>query len=147
MPRTAQSNRTVARTRRRGTAASATRGIVDQITQLVGANETLQRENQNLVEENRRLRGELVEIGSALGRLTGGPRTRRARRGAEVVETLAEAKPRRQRRPITDPVVLEKRRQALARARAARAERIAAARAARAAGDGATSSATSESAD
>jgi hypothetical protein len=112
----------------------------------VSANETLQRENQSLVEENRRLRGELVEIGSALGRLTGGPRTRRPRRAAEVVEALAEAKPRRQRRPITDPVVLEKRRQALARARAARAERIAAARAARAAGNGATSSTASESA-
>lgn len=111
----------------------------------MSANETLQRENQNLVEENRRLRGELVEIGSALGRLTGGPRARRARRGAEVVvEAVAEAKPpRRQRRPITDPVVLEKRRQALARARAARAERIAAARAARAAGDGATSATSS----
>jgi len=40
------------------------------------------------------------------------------------------APPRRARRPITDPEVLEKRRQALAKARAARAERLAAARAA-----------------
>jgi hypothetical protein len=43
---------------------------------------------------------------------------------------LTEAKPRRTRKPITDPEVLAKRNQALAKARAARAERLAAARAA-----------------
>jgi hypothetical protein len=94
----------------------------------VSANETLQRENRELTEENQRLRSELTEIGSALGRLTG-PRGRRGRRGAEVLG-LTEAKPRRTRKPITDPEVLAKRNQALAKARAARAERLAAARAA-----------------
>jgi len=42
-------------------------------------------------------------------------------------------KPRRQRKPITDPDVLEKRQQALTKARAARAERLAEAREAAAA--------------
>ncbi|HSR25335.1 MAG TPA: hypothetical protein VLW53_17400 [Candidatus Eisenbacteria bacterium] len=80
------------------------------------ANETLQRENRELTQENRRLRDQLSEIGSALGRLTGGTRGEPA------------AKPRRERRPITDPEALERRRQALVKARAARAEKLAAAR-------------------
>ncbi|HXM58635.1 MAG TPA: hypothetical protein VOB72_24755 [Candidatus Dormibacteraeota bacterium] len=102
------------------------------------ANEALQRENRELVEENQRLRGELTQIGSALGRLAGpgGGRGRRGRRGAELPLTVApEAKPRRPRKPITDPDALERRKQALVRARAVRAERLAAARAA--GGDGA----------
>ena len=41
---------------------------------------------------------------------------------------LADPTPRRQRKPITDPEQLERRRQALAKARAARAEKLAAAR-------------------
>lgn len=140
MPRTAQTNRSGARGRRRAAgAAAASRGIVDRITQLVVSNETLQRQNRELVEENSRLRSELVEIGTALGRLTGAPRPRRGRGAGD--ETPGEERPRRQRRPITDPAVLEKRRQALARARAARAERLAAARAARTAGEGQAESA------
>lgn len=97
----------------------------------MAANDALQRENRELTEENQRLRGELTDIGSALGRLTGGPR-RRGRGGVDAL-ALPEARPRRQRRPITDPAVLEKRKQALAKARAARAEKLAAARAAGAA--------------
>jgi len=115
--------------RRPARGGSDTRAIVDQIAKLVAANETLQRENQQLTDENRRLRGELLEIGSALGRLTGAPRTRRGNRVPEI-PGLVEIKPRRQRKPITDPVVLEKRKQALAKARARRAENLAAARAA-----------------
>jgi hypothetical protein len=98
---------------------------------LVAANDALQRENRELSEENRRLRGELMDIGSALGRLTPGTRGR-GRRGADAL-ALPEVKQRRQRKPITDPAVLEKRKQALAKARAARAEKLAAARAAEAA--------------
>ena len=114
-------------TRRRATRARSDAGsVVGQITQLVSANETLMRENTELTAENQRLRSELTQIGSALGRLTGGPR-RRARRGADAA-VLAEAKPKRQRKPITDPEQLERRRQALAKARAARAEKLAAAR-------------------
>ena len=41
---------------------------------------------------------------------------------------VAVAKPKRQRKPMTDPEQLERRRQALAKARAARAEKLAAAR-------------------
>jgi hypothetical protein len=94
----------------------------------VAANDALQRENRELGEENRRLRGELTDIGSALGRLGGGPRGRRGRKGTDALG-MPEVRPRRPRKPITDPEVLEKRKQALAKARAARAEKLAAARA------------------
>jgi len=118
---------TTTRTRRRTTRARSDAGnVVSQITQLVSANETLKRENAQLVAVNEQLKAQLLEIGSALGRLTGGPR-RRGRGGAETI-VLAEAKPRRQRKPITDPEALERRRQALAKARAARAEKLRAAR-------------------
>ena len=118
--------------RRRAPRGSDTRLVVSQITQLVAQNEALQRANSELTDENQRLRSELTEIGSALGRITGAPAGRRGR-GAEAL-ALPEAKPRRQRRPITDPEVLAKRNAALAKARAARAERLAAARAAEASG-------------
>jgi hypothetical protein len=125
MPR-GTSTRTNGARRRTARARSDTSAVVDQITQLVATNETLKRKNAELLAFNEQLRAQLEEIGSTLGRLTGGPR-RRGRRGAEVA-VLAEAKPKRQRRPITDPEVLERRRQALAKARAARAEKLAAAR-------------------
>jgi len=97
--------------------------------QLASANETLQRENGELRSEVERLKGELMEIGAALGRLSGGPRSGRGRRGAALTTvTVAEAKPKRQRKPITDPEQLERRRSALAKARAARAEKLAAGR-------------------
>jgi hypothetical protein len=125
MPRTS-SNGSI--TRRRRTAQGAdTRLVVTQITQLVASNEQLQRANRELTEENERLRGELTAIGSALGSLTGGRRGRG--RGASAALVLPEATPRRKRRPITDPEVLARRNAALAKARAARAEKLAAARA------------------
>ena len=109
---------------------SDTRLVVTQITELVAANETLQRANRELTEENQRLRSELTQIGSALGSLTGARRGR-GRRGAAAAVALAlpEARPRRTRKPITDPEVLARRNAALAKARAARAEKLAAARA------------------
>jgi hypothetical protein len=100
---------------------------VAQITQLVAANESLKLENAKLQALNEQLRGELTQIGSALGSLTGGRRGR-GRRGAAAL-ALPEVKPRRKRKPITDPEVLAKRGAALVKARAARAERLAAARA------------------
>lgn len=125
MPRTSSNGST---TRRRRTARGLdTRLVVTQITQLVAANEQLQRANRELTEENQRLRSELTAIGSALGNTTGGRRGRG--RGAVPALALSEAKPRRQRRPITDPEVLARRNAALAKARAARAEKLAAARA------------------
>ena len=131
MPRTSSNGST---TRRRRTAQGPdTRLVVTQITQLVAANEQLQRANRELTEENERLRGELTAIGSALGNLTGGRRGRG--RAAAAPLALPDAKPRRQRRPITDPEVLARRNAALAKARAARAEKLAAARASAASGD------------
>jgi hypothetical protein len=126
MPRTPSSSSTTRR-RRRTAQGTDTRLVVTQITQLIAANETLQRANRELTEENERLRSELTQIGSALGSLTGGRRGR-GRRGTATI-ALPEAKPRRQRRPITDPEVLARRNAALAKARAARAEKLAAARA------------------
>jgi len=99
--------------------------VVDQITQLVTQNEELKVENANLRAVNEGLRAQLGEIGDALRRVAGGRRSRR-----DAVSTAAAAPERKTRKPITDPAVIEKRRQALVRARAARAERIAAARAA-----------------
>ena len=116
---------TTVRTRRRS-ARTDLDSVVSQITQLVARNETLKRENAELVAANERLRRELTEIGSALGSLSGG-RGRRGRRGAAFA-VVAEAKPRRQRKPVTDPDALERRRAALAKARAARAEKLKAAR-------------------
>jgi hypothetical protein len=128
MPRTTSTNIPTSGRRRRTAPGADTRLVVTQITQLVAANETLQRANRELTEENQQLRGELTAIGSALGSLTGGRRGR-GRRGASAL-ALPEAKPRRQRRPITDPEVLARRNAALAKARAARAEKLSAARAA-----------------
>ena len=127
MPRTSSTTTSTPRRRRRPAQGTDTRLVVAQITQLVAANEQLQRANRELTAENQRLRSELTEIGSALGSLTGGRRGR-GRRGTAPL-ALPEATPRRKRRPITDPEVLARRNAALARARAARAEKLAAARA------------------
>jgi hypothetical protein len=113
--------------RGRNARGSGTSAVVTQVTQLVAANQTLQRENRELAEANARLEAELREIGSALGRLAGPTRGRG--RGADAL-ALPEVKPKRQRRPITDPDQLARRRQALEKARAARSEKLADARAA-----------------
>lgn len=126
MPRTSSTTNSTTRRRRRTAQGTDTRLVVSRITQLVAANEQILRANRELSEENERLRSELTAIGSALGRLTSGRRGR-GRRGAAAL-ALPEAKPRRQRRPITDPEMLAKRNAALAKARAARAEKLATAR-------------------
>jgi hypothetical protein len=118
MPRTSSAAISTRRRRRRTTHGRDTRLVVTQITQLVAANESLKLENARLQSLNEQLRSELTEIGSALGSLTGGGRGR-GRRGAAAL-ALPDAKPRRQRRPITDPEVLASRNAALAKARAAR---------------------------
>jgi hypothetical protein len=127
LPRTSGDGRRARRgSRRRGQANG--RPIVEQITEIVAANEALQRENQELAAENAELQAQLREISMALGRLTGAGQRRRGRLTPDTAADGAE-RPRRKRKPITDPEVLEKRRQALAKARAARAERLAARRA------------------
>src|SRR5215467_7968809 len=125
MPRTSSNGSTTRR--RRAASGIDTRLVVTQITQLIAANEQLQRANRELTEENERLRGELTTIGSALGSPTGGRRGRGRGRAAAAL-ALPEARPRRQRKPITDPVVLARRNAVLAKARAVRAEKLAAAR-------------------
>jgi hypothetical protein len=130
VPRTTSANRTSGRGGgRRAGGTSDTHSIITQVSQLVAANDRLQREHQELTEENQRLRSELLEIGSALGGLTGAPPRGRRGRAGVALPALPEAGVRRQRKPITDPQALENRRLALAKARAVRAERLAAARA------------------
>jgi hypothetical protein len=107
--------------------------VVARISQLVSDNEALQRENRELSETNAGLRAELSQIETALARLGVAPRDRRGHGAGAPQE--AEAPPRRQRRPITDPEILQRRRQALAKARAARAEKLAAARQAATSGE------------
>jgi hypothetical protein len=99
--------------------------------------------NAELEAENRRLRLLLDEISRSLKvqpAAVNGEAPRRRGRPPRVAGEAAEEAPRRRGRPpktatpsrprrkITDPVVLEKRRSALAKARAVRAERLAAAR-------------------
>ncbi len=67
--------------------------VIGQITRLVAANETLKLRNAELLAITEQLRAQLLEIGSALGRLT----RRTGRRGAEPA-SFAEAKHKRQRR-------------------------------------------------
>src|SRR5262249_49747359 len=122
MPRTTTSATITGAANVRRRRARSTTPIVDQITQLVTQNEQLKLENANLRAVNEGLRAQLGEIGEVLGRMAGGRRSRRS-----PVSTAATAPARNARKPITDPAVIEKRRQALVRARAARAERIAAA--------------------
>lgn len=92
MPRTPRTTTASTRGKRSSTAQS----IVSQISQLVAANEQLQRENRELRAANERLRGDLSEIGTALGRLTGSPRRGRGRGG---FEPAPEPAPRRRRKP------------------------------------------------
>jgi hypothetical protein len=127
MPRSPRSSSTTTQARGRRRVARSPEPIVDQISRLVATNEALQREVASLRADNERLRAEFSQIGDALGRVTGG---RPSGRGARASAGAPVAPPRRTRKPITDPAVLEKRRQALTRARAVRAEHIAAARAA-----------------
>jgi hypothetical protein len=129
VPRTRSTTSATTRRRRRTVQGTDTRRVVTQITQLVAANESLKLENAKLQALNEQLRSDLLQIDAALGSLTGGSRRGRARGGAATL-ALPEAKPRRQRTPITDPEVLARRNAALAKARAARAEKLAAARAA-----------------
>ena len=125
MPRGIPNTTKGARRRRTTRARSDAGSVVGQITQLVATTETLKRENAELLAFNEQLRAQLDQIGTALGGLTD---RRRRGRGAAQPFLLADAKPKRTRKPITDPEQLERRRQALAKARAARAEKLAAAR-------------------
>ena len=118
---------TTTRGRRTARARSDAGSVVGQVAQLVAANETLKHENAELLALNEQLRAQLDQIGSALGGLASG-RGRRGRRGAVQPFVLADAKPKRTRKPITDPEQIERRRAALAKARAARAEKLAAAK-------------------
>jgi len=110
------------RTRRR--TAGAGESIAAQIQQLV-------RERDDLKVENANLKAQLEAINSALSRVGAQTVAVGRRRGRNATLPLAApVSEKRKRRPITDPEILAKRNAALAKARAARAERLARARAA-----------------
>jgi hypothetical protein len=115
MPRT--SNR---RTRSAGGAdGRSVRPALTRLRRLVEKAEAVTVENKQLRSEVQRLQRELRAVQSALAGLAPGGGRRRA---------AESARPRRARRPITDPAVLERRRAALEKARQVRAEKRAAAK-------------------
>jgi len=88
-------------------------------------------ENQDLKKEVARLESVLARISSLAGKATpvesAPTRRRRRRAGAAAIPSTAstaDAQVKRTRRKITDPIVLERMRNALAKARAVRAERL-----------------------
>jgi hypothetical protein len=98
--------------------------VVVKVMRILADNKQLSQRVRTLSAENERLRAELAEIESAVGR-TGGNRAPATRRRRTTRRSSARAA-----RRITDPELLEKRRQAAARARAVRAQRLAESRAA-----------------
>jgi hypothetical protein len=105
-------------TRRRGrrkATAQTTNGqtataLLTQVTQLVDENRALTRENQEL-------HTILARIGQTVQKLTIRPISSAQRRTVAGQATPAPARARRQRRRVTDPAALERRRAALAKAR------------------------------
>lgn len=94
---------------------------------LLSSIETLVARNRELADENARLRALVDAIAKSVKSETpgaGASRTVAHRRRPGRPRKVA-AVPKRTRKKITDPVVLEKRREALAKARAVRAERLA----------------------
>ncbi len=113
MPRT-----TTRRARSAGGAdGRSIRPALSRLRRLVEKAESVTIENKQLRTEVKRLQRELRAVQSALAGLAPG-----GRRRAE------SARPRRARRPITDPAVLERRRAALEKARQVRAAKRAAAK-------------------
>ena len=95
--------------------------LLSQVTELVN-------ENQALVRENKELHSIIARVTQAVQIVSSSPRGSR-RRLDEPGERVARSRPnggRRQRRRITDPASLERRRAALAKARQVLAERRAA---------------------
>jgi len=109
----------IARKRRRSRtpAGAATNGsattLLSQVSELVS-------ENQALVRENKELQSVLARVSQAVQGLRARPVTSRR---PTVGGAAPQPKARRQRRRITDPATLERRRAALAKARAVLAER------------------------
>ena len=89
-----------------------------RLKRIVSRAEELLAENKTLRTQVRRLERELRAVQAGLAALDGARGSRRTRAVAAVKRT---------RRPITDPAVLERRRQALEKARRVRAEKRAAA--------------------
>ena len=120
------SPRTTKRRRRsKGQPAAAGNGspatLLSQVSELVN-------ENQALARENKELRSIVARVTQAVQIMSSSPRGSR-RRLNEPGGRVARSRPnggRRQRRRITDPASLERRRAALAKARQVLAERRAA---------------------
>ena len=106
--------------------ADSDRRLLDGVRGLVERNAVLEAENQRLrtlldeISRSLRIKSTATPVAPAIEGADAPRRRGRPRKNPEA--------PARVRRKITDPEVLEKRRSALAKARAVRAERLAAAR-------------------
>jgi len=103
-------------------------GVLEGVESLVSANATLRVVNARLRAENDRLKALLLQIRKALGRTSVAAPGAAQTRSTRAPGPARRPPPRRLRKPITDPVLLERRRTALARAREALARKRAAAR-------------------
>ena len=106
---------TARRRRRRRTTTQISNGqaataLMSQVTQLVD-------ENKALTRENRELQTILARIGQSVQKLTIRPISSNQRRIVASGAPSAPTRVRRRRRRVTDPVALERRRAALAKAR------------------------------
>lgn len=122
-PRRRRATRTTSTSPRRGRPPaiapdSAASKLMESLSQVLEENRILARANATLKATLAKIAG-LSNVGDPQPEA---PRTR-ARRTAPAEAPKAAATPRK-RRPITDPVALERRRQALAKARAVRAEKL-----------------------
>jgi hypothetical protein len=118
-PRAKRRRRSKAQPAAAGNGSPAT--LLSQVTELVN-------ENQALVRENRELHSIIARVTQAVQIVSSSPRASRRRLEAPGGR-VAGSRPnggRRQRRRITDPASLERRRAALAKARQVLAERRAA---------------------
>jgi hypothetical protein len=110
----------------RGTTAETGQGLLNGVRGLVERNAELEAENRRLrelIDEVSRSLRLKPNTSAATATAGTGDAPRRRGRPPKIVDAAVKV-----RRKITDPVVLEKRRAALTKARAVRAERLAAAR-------------------
>src|SRR5437588_5874228 len=119
--RTGRATTTTRRPRATQAVDGAAAKLISNLNEVIAENAALRKQNEPL-------QGLLVTIGGLVADVataspTNGRRTRGRRSTAAGGSTATIAPTRRKRRPITDPVVLEKRRAALAKARQVRAQK------------------------
>src|SRR5437588_10439719 len=111
--RRTRTRRTATTTRRPRTTQAhdgAAAKLISNLNEVIAENAALRKQNERLQALLARIGGLVADVAAASS--TNGRRTRGRRSTAAAASTATAAPARRQRRPITDPVVLEKRRAA-----------------------------------